>query len=549
MAEQQLVDYLKKAKEAGQSEDQSRSLLLKNGWTESEISEAFAELRQPQSQPQQRPQQPQQQYQPKPQQQPQSQPQTVAVSQPQQAKPQPQAQPAAQQQTKPQQSQYQSKPAQVSQQINKIQPSGSSHLVLKLLVVFFVLVVLSGAGLAYVLSAQIYNPSWNPFGMKPDKVIANMLINMKSVKSSAVKTNVEVTVKDSAGKSQGSLAFTLENQSDLTDASNPKVSLGITGDITPTGATLPLISVDADVIGAGKALYMILNKFTSPTTSGVYANILAIKGNWFKIDQNSIQAMADVGGISPDNINLPQNSQQATQQIQSLLSDPKMFSFVKQLSDQTINGKNTYHYLLKLNNASLKSAINKILGSQAALAYIDKIGDINVEIWVGKKDFMLYGYQVNKTINLSQILSVEGAPTLSIKLSSNSSNYNQKLSIVEPTGALKFEDVALPILRVQKINSNISEIGFLAESIFSADKNYSSLCFKGLLNGYNKSFGASLIDLNNDILKQGGKKPACFASATNYCVSSQLPDGGFVCAGVNSSSGTVKCISATTVCK
>ena len=59
MAEQQLIDYIKKARGAKQSDDQSRALLYKNGWTEAEVGEAFAVIDKPQPQPQAQPQQPQ----------------------------------------------------------------------------------------------------------------------------------------------------------------------------------------------------------------------------------------------------------------------------------------------------------------------------------------------------------------------------------------------------------------------------------------------------------------------------------------------------------
>lgn len=73
--EQQLVDYIKKARSAGQLDDQSRALLYKNGWTVAEVDEAVASMTQPQIQPkpqfqaqakpqiQQQPQQPQNQQQ------------------------------------------------------------------------------------------------------------------------------------------------------------------------------------------------------------------------------------------------------------------------------------------------------------------------------------------------------------------------------------------------------------------------------------------------------------------------------------------------------
>lgn len=57
MIEPQLVDYIKKAKAAGQQEEQTKNLLKKNGWTDSEITEAFSDAftdslpKQPQSTP------------------------------------------------------------------------------------------------------------------------------------------------------------------------------------------------------------------------------------------------------------------------------------------------------------------------------------------------------------------------------------------------------------------------------------------------------------------------------------------------------------------
>lgn len=44
MAEQQLVDYIKKARQAGQNDVQTRTLLLQNGWSDAEINDAIASL-------------------------------------------------------------------------------------------------------------------------------------------------------------------------------------------------------------------------------------------------------------------------------------------------------------------------------------------------------------------------------------------------------------------------------------------------------------------------------------------------------------------------
>jgi len=168
MAEQQLVDYIKKARQAGQSEDQTRTLLYKNGWTEAEVNDALASLTQPQPQPRPQPQiqpqpqpqaQQQPQYQPKPQPQPtQSQSQAQPRPQPQpqqqiQAQPQPQPQPQIQQ--SPQANMP--SPAQILPKQNLGGQARKSHLVLKLLLVLIVVVFLCGAGYLVVTQTDLLN--------------------------------------------------------------------------------------------------------------------------------------------------------------------------------------------------------------------------------------------------------------------------------------------------------------------------------------------------------------------------------------------------------
>src|SRR3989338_1752261 len=119
MIEQQLVDYIKKAREAKQTDDQSRNVLYKNGWTEEEIKDALMSLNQ---------------------QQPQVKPQTVNLPktevQPQEVKPQVTIQPQSQPQTVSQpEQQYKPQFPKETSQNNMPQTRTGSHLVLKLLMV------------------------------------------------------------------------------------------------------------------------------------------------------------------------------------------------------------------------------------------------------------------------------------------------------------------------------------------------------------------------------------------------------------------------------
>ena len=103
-------------------------------------------------------------------------------------------------------------------------------------------------------------------------------------------------------------------------------------------------------------------------------------------------------------------------------------------------------------------------------------------------------------------------------------------------------------MKLQKIEGYIKDVRSSASLIFLARNNYSSLCSNGLLNGYSTE-GKQLLDINNNIIKQGGKRPVCFSNAKDFCVSTQFTDGSYLCVDKNYIIGKIKCVSAQTVCK
>jgi len=152
---QELVNYIKKAREAGQQDQQTQQILLKNGWSELETNEAFASIPAVAQKPQPQPQ-------PQVQAQPQVQP--SAQVQPQQTQPpvetaRPQYQPQAQVQTQPQ--------AQVMTN-KKSRNGGGSHFVLGL---FIFLVVLAILGVGGYFAAVTFLPQ--PTATPVDQTVGN----------------------------------------------------------------------------------------------------------------------------------------------------------------------------------------------------------------------------------------------------------------------------------------------------------------------------------------------------------------------------------------
>lgn len=126
MAEQQLLDYIQKAKQAGQTDEQTRALLYKNGWTEAEVNDAFAAITQPEPQ----------------------------------VKPQPQYQPQPQIQPKPQ---YKPEPIQNKMPVQK----NTGRLVFTLLAVLFVLIILSGVSYVAIWQQDLVKNLFSSFWPAP----------------------------------------------------------------------------------------------------------------------------------------------------------------------------------------------------------------------------------------------------------------------------------------------------------------------------------------------------------------------------------------------
>ncbi len=560
MLEQQLVDYIKKAKASGQSDEQTRALLYKNGWAEAEVSEAYAFLNQPQ-------------------------PAKSPVGQlgGQATKPEPasanasasvkttagQVGEARQSQEKPQ-TQISGRPeVRVEPSQTNMPSMRKSHTAIKILMVLVILVVLLGAG--YFIAGQYLNLSWNPFTPSPKTVVAKMIESMKNVKSSQTKTDVKFTVTDNNNAPQGGFSFSISGGSDFADANNPKSSfvLAVDGSILGGPANSPY-AVSADIVGLGSVFYFKIN--SAPTSSGSIhtgVDISQIIGKWFKFDQDSLTALMEAGGseLPLSTLNASQlNNSESLQKIRALLS-ADMFSDYKQLASETIDNQNTHHYLLKISKEKLKEFLNKLVESfsqqtagqsrnselldaaqmfQAVVnIFPEAIGDIDIEMWIGKKDYMLYQAKIVKNIDFSKVFP--GAnQQLEINFSMANSEFNKPLTVVEPQGAQKIEDILLPIARVQKINANMNQISAVAQTVFSTNNTYAPLCRSGLLSGWLKM---GLQGISNDIVSQGGKIPVCFAGPLGYCVSTQLADGSYLCIDEQSVLGKTRCISSATVCK
>ena len=146
----------------------------------------------------------------------------------------------------------------------------------------------------------------------------------------------------------------------------------------------------------------------------------------------------------------------------------------KKLPDEKINGINNYHYLISLDKTELREIIPEMLkisrGNNLGLEYLpepekerileeasdnineflDKIGDIDFEVWVGKRDKLLYRLKAEKEIDISKFreeksLSQKLEGNINIKLESNLSDFNKEMNIEAPK-EFKLIDEVIPFI-------------------------------------------------------------------------------------------------------
>jgi len=497
MVEQQLIDYIKKAKDAGQQDFQTKSLLLKNGWSDSEINEAFSAISatgQPSVTPQVRHQS---------QQSPTQSQQTISQPQPQQPMSQPQ-----QNSQIAQQKFYSTQQPSASMQRSGI---GAGRLLLAVFTIIIAFSILGGGGLAYILYSGVYNPAWNPFKISRETIFSDMIANMENVKSYRLETTGKITLVNKNSGTQTILDMSSQSDANLMNEAEPRIN-SLFAAYSASGINIPFASINANAITIGKDVYVKFNEWTVPEEQ--LSNFEELTGQWFKFDQGSLdflqtnqetQIEPTIELINGTNL-LPE----------SFANFRSWFSNESRLEDAVVDGKEVYRY---------SGIINK--------------NNLILEIWIGKDDSMLYGYKFKKTLNSG----------ITFDVASRIYDFNVPVDIIEPENFQKIEETIQPTIKLQTVKNNLHKIRTVAQESQKKSESFAELCYRGLLNGYLEGSGDYLIELNNEIVAQEAKKPVCFSSVDSFCVSAELPDGTFACIDKNGIIGTTRCISSATECK
>ncbi len=319
------------------------------------------------------------------------------------------------------------------------------------------IVILGVVGAGACLGVRVWDPLWNPFRPSPEKVIGEMSTNMEEVKT--LHSKVEINITSKGGVSESKFSINFEGDSDATDFENLK-SAGLF-DITAAVNGMQFSSaMESKIIS--DITYLKLNTLVVPSDLeplllmfGI--NLNGIKGQWIKINK---EAMENLTGETY----VPQEMSKGEQEkmikrLQELFAERKIYYIEKEMPDEKVNGKEAYHYLLALDKEEIKKITPELfeiikessgqsLGWGSGTTFIagifsellDKLGDVTVEMWIGKKDKLLYKIEGEKEIDLSKF-DEKDKGVVNIKITFNFSNFNQPVEIKAPETFKSLEEI------------------------------------------------------------------------------------------------------------
>lgn len=306
-------------------------------------------------------------------------------------------------------------------------------------------------GLVIALATKAWDPLWNPFRPRPEKVLERMILKMKELKTAANETKISLAAQNKDGSSF-EMEIELREKEDLREKENPKSEgdfyFSFGGGASKSRKT-PSFVMGGKISFAGEYKNLNQKSFVRLTTlpadfwlSSFLPQLSSLKNQWIRIDKESLLEMVDsfvelVGGLAAEkemaSIYKEQLKEQIERQealqkklemviqkeIETAVLKKQLFLVKKQLPDKKLNDIVAYHYLMKTNTETLTDMVWNILKAMedimakelgASLTFnkedfeqeskkvFDRIGEVTFDIWIGKKDYYLYKLSGEKTL-------------------------------------------------------------------------------------------------------------------------------------------------------
>jgi hypothetical protein len=329
-----------------------------------------------------------------------------------------------------------------------------------------------------LLYFKIFDPLWNPFRANPDEVIKKARENFSQLNSFHSDLEIEIVMKNE-GEKRLNAKFLIDR--DKTEVENQKIKTDFNINLSEGKEEYSLTGKD---ILIGKNNFIKFENFPLLdflTKIGFYPN--EIKDRWLKFDfettkelLETIEKEIEVEGLVENLERTKIIREETEKKLKDLLAGKEFYFVKKELPDEKIDGKKAYHYILVLDRKEIKKILpdfmkiyswaifniipenfqpppqekEKIVAdfTEKIDQILEKIGETEFELWIGKKDFSIYKIKLKKEVDLAEL---NGGGSLSIKLNINFSNFNEKVNVIQPAefSTIKevFEEIFMPVIK------------------------------------------------------------------------------------------------------
>ena len=219
--------------------------------------------------------------------------------------------------------------------------------------------------------------------------------------------------------------------------------------------TLPFIAMEMRSIG--KVVYLGLTEISD---SDFLKSFSSLEGQWLKIDPEELREMAKEMGISEQELvdfDKALESQSLTPEkiakLSQLLKDANLIKVVSKLPEEKIDNQNAYHYKYEISKESLKQFVleaNKIMEveikpeeEEAFDKAFDGISALQGELWIGKKDLFVHKANVNFEINEKMN---EGGFSGKFSTTITMKNFNKAVTVKAPENVKSLEELMTVVL-------------------------------------------------------------------------------------------------------
>ena len=304
------------------------------------------------------------------------------------------------------------------------------------------------AGTGILLTARIWDPLWNPFRPEPEEVIEEMTTKMGEIKTGYIETVLKAVGEETPFFRGYSIS--LKGYFDTEDSEQSKLDLDGEIEVSLEGMK---ISGKGKFRSIGDASYVKFTEF--PFSLMMIIDPGEIKDKWIELEKKPFSD-ADSSKESKE------KSEEMLSKIRKLIKEKGLYLVKEELPDEKIGEEEVYHYVVSLNREGIKKAIPEYLeilkdynySPEAFLGpevqreeilqdvdeFFDKVGEINIDFWIGKKDNYLYKVWVDKKIDLSKLANGEKS-SINFSFSAVFSDFNKPVDITAPEDAVKLEDL------------------------------------------------------------------------------------------------------------